>query len=101
LWWALASGDETGGGAAALDERCTHGVLAALRAYDGAAEIFYVLDGTRTFFVGGRRIEATPRGVERRALESPPGISMSLMWLVPRRSRRPPGAGGSREFEVC
>ena len=60
LWRVLASGDETGGIVGALDERCSHGIRAPMHVHDDADEIFYVLDGNLTFFVGDVRIEAAP-----------------------------------------
>jgi quercetin dioxygenase-like cupin family protein len=60
LWRVLASGDETGGVVGALDERLAHGIRAPMHVHDEADEIFYVLDGNLTFFVGKQRIEAAP-----------------------------------------
>jgi len=60
LWRVLASGDETGGVVGALDERCGHGIRAPMHVHDDADEIFYVLDGNLTFFVGEHRVEAAP-----------------------------------------
>jgi quercetin dioxygenase-like cupin family protein len=60
LWRVLSSGDETGGIVGALDERCSHGMRAPMHVHDDADEIFYVLDGNLTFFVGEERIEAAP-----------------------------------------
>jgi quercetin dioxygenase-like cupin family protein len=60
LWRVLSSGEETGGIVGALDERCAHGVRAPMHVHDDADEIFYVLDGNLTFFVGDERIEAAP-----------------------------------------
>ena len=60
LWRVLSSGDETGGIVGALDERCSHGIRAPMHVHDDADEIFYVLDGNLTFFVGEERIEAAP-----------------------------------------
>jgi len=60
LWTVLASGDETGGLVGALDERCAHGIRAPMHVHDDADEIFYVLEGNLTFFVGEQRIEAAP-----------------------------------------
>jgi len=58
LWRVLATGKETGGVVGALDERCAVGP--PMHAHDDADEIFYVLDGKLTFFVGERHIEAAP-----------------------------------------
>jgi hypothetical protein len=60
LWRVLASGDNTGGLVGALDERCSHGLRAPMHVHDDADEIFYVVDGNLTFFVGEQRIEASP-----------------------------------------
>jgi mannose-6-phosphate isomerase-like protein (cupin superfamily) len=60
LWRVLASKDTTGGVVGALDERCAHGLCAPMHTHDDADEIFYVLDGDLTFFVGEQRIEAAP-----------------------------------------
>jgi quercetin dioxygenase-like cupin family protein len=60
LWRVLATGDETGGIVGALDERCGHGIRAPMHVHDDADEIFYVLEGNLTFFVGEHRIEAAP-----------------------------------------
>jgi gentisate 1,2-dioxygenase len=60
LWRVLASGDETGGVVGALDERCAHGIRAPMHVHDDADEIFYVLAGDLTFFIGEQRIEAAP-----------------------------------------
>jgi len=43
----------------AIDERITHGLAAPMHSHEDADEIFYVLDGEITFFVGEKRIEAT------------------------------------------
>lgn len=58
LWRVLATGDDTAGVVGALDERCLAGP--PLHVHDDADEIFYVLDGRLTFFVGQQRIEASP-----------------------------------------
>ena len=58
LWTVLSAGDETGGIVGALDERCAHGIRAPMHVHDDADEIFYVLEGNLTFFVGEQRIEA-------------------------------------------
>jgi len=58
LWRVLATGDETGGVVGALDERSAHGIAAPMHVHEDADEIFYVLDGELTFFVGNQRIEA-------------------------------------------
>ena len=58
LWRVLATGDETGGVVGALDERCAVGP--PMHVHDDADEIFYVLDGNLTFFVGEQHIEAAP-----------------------------------------
>jgi quercetin dioxygenase-like cupin family protein len=58
LWRVLASADQTGGVVGALDERCAHGICAPMHIHDDADEIFYVLDGDLTFFIGEKRIEA-------------------------------------------
>jgi len=60
LWRVLASGAETGGVVGALDERCAHGIRAPMHIHDDADEIFYILDGNLTFFIGNKRIEAAP-----------------------------------------
>ncbi len=60
LWRILASGNETDGIVGALDEFCSHGVRAPMHVHDDADEIFYVLDGNLTFYVGDQRIEAAP-----------------------------------------
>jgi hypothetical protein len=60
LWRVLASGDETGGIVGALDERSANGTQVPMHVHDDADEIFYVLDGSLTFFVGEQRIEAAP-----------------------------------------
>ena len=60
LWRVLASGDKTGGIVGALDERCGHGIRAPMHVHEDADEIFYVLEGNLTFFVGEQRIEAAP-----------------------------------------
>ena len=59
LWRVLATGKETDGIVGALDERITHGLAAPMHSHEDADEIFYVLDGELTFFVGEKRIEAT------------------------------------------
>lgn len=59
LWCVLATGKETDGIVGALDERITHGLAAPMHSHEDADEIFYVLDGEITFFVGEKRIEAT------------------------------------------
>jgi quercetin dioxygenase-like cupin family protein len=59
LWTVLASGDDTGGIVGALDERLAHGLRAPMHVHDDADEIFYVLYGNLTFFVGKKRLEAT------------------------------------------
>jgi quercetin dioxygenase-like cupin family protein len=59
LWRVLASGDQTGGLVGALDERCAQGPCAPMHTHDDADEIFYVLDGDLTFFVGKERIDAS------------------------------------------
>jgi quercetin dioxygenase-like cupin family protein len=59
LWRVLATGKETDGIVGALDERITHGMAAPMHSHEDADEIFYVLDGKLTFFVGEKRIEAT------------------------------------------
>jgi quercetin dioxygenase-like cupin family protein len=58
LWRVLATGDQTGGVVGALDEFGSHGVRAPMHVHDDADEIFYVLDGNLTFYVGAERIEA-------------------------------------------
>jgi len=60
LWRVLATGDETGGLVGALDERVAHGVAAPMHVHEDADELFYVLEGNLTFFVGPQRIEASP-----------------------------------------
>ena len=60
LWIVLASGDETDGVIGALDEHCAQGLRAPMHVHDDADEIFYVLEGNLTFFVGEQRIEAAP-----------------------------------------
>jgi len=60
LWTVLADGDETGGVVGALDEYLAHGIRAPMHVHDDADEIFYVLEGNLTFFVGDQRIEAAP-----------------------------------------
>jgi mannose-6-phosphate isomerase-like protein (cupin superfamily) len=60
LWTVLAAGDETGGIVGALDERCAQGIRAPMHVHDDADELFYVLEGNLTFFVGDQRIEAAP-----------------------------------------
>ena len=60
LWTVLASGDETDGVVGALDERCAQGIRAPMHVHDDADEIFYVLEGNLTFFVGDQRIETAP-----------------------------------------
>jgi len=60
LWRVLSSSHDTGGIVGALDERCSHGIRAPMHVHDDADEIFYVLEGNLTFFVGERRIEASP-----------------------------------------
>ena len=60
LWRVLATGDETGGVVGALDERAAHGVAAPMHVHEDADELFYVLEGDMTFFVGKKRIEAAP-----------------------------------------
>jgi mannose-6-phosphate isomerase-like protein (cupin superfamily) len=60
LWTVLAAADETDGVVGALDERCSYGLAAPMHVHDDADEIFYVLEGNLTFFVGERRIEAAP-----------------------------------------
>jgi len=59
LWRVLATGKETDGMVGAIDERITHGLAAPMHSHEDADEIFYVLDGEITFFVGEKRIEAT------------------------------------------
>ena len=59
LWRVLATGKETDGIIGALDEHITHGLAAPMHSHEDADEIFYVLDGELTFFVGEKRIEAT------------------------------------------
>jgi mannose-6-phosphate isomerase-like protein (cupin superfamily) len=58
LWTVLADGEGTDGVVGALDERCAHGIRAPMHVHDDADEIFYVLEGNLTFFVGEQRIEA-------------------------------------------
>jgi quercetin dioxygenase-like cupin family protein len=58
LWRVLATGKETAGIVGALDEQITHGLAAPMHSHEDADEIFYVLDGELTFFVGDKRIEA-------------------------------------------
>lgn len=58
LWRVLASADETGGVVGALDERNAQGLCAPPHIHDDADEIFYVLAGDLTFFIGEKRIEA-------------------------------------------
>jgi quercetin dioxygenase-like cupin family protein len=60
LWRVLATGNETGGIVGALDERSANGAKVPMHVHDDADEIFYVLDGELTFFVGEQRIEAAP-----------------------------------------
>ena len=60
LWTVLADGEDTDGIVGALDERCPHGIRAPMHVHDDADEIFYVLEGNLTFFVGQQRIEAAP-----------------------------------------
>lgn len=60
LWTVLATSDETNGIVGALDERCGQGLRAPMHVHDDADEIFYVLEGNLTFFVGKKRIEAAP-----------------------------------------
>lgn len=60
LWRVLATGDETGGVVGALDERSAHGIAAPMHVHEDADEIFYVLEGELTFYVGDQRIEAAP-----------------------------------------
>ena len=60
LWRVLATGRETGGVVGALDERSAHGLSAPMHVHEDADEIFYVLEGELTFFVGKTRIEAAP-----------------------------------------
>jgi quercetin dioxygenase-like cupin family protein len=59
LWRVLATGKDTAGIVGALDERLSHGLAAPMHSHEDADEIFYVLDGAITFFVGEKRIEAT------------------------------------------
>ncbi|HEV2739512.1 MAG TPA: cupin domain-containing protein [Candidatus Elarobacter sp.] len=56
----LATGEQTGGVVGALDERVAHGIAAPMHVHEDADELFYVLDGNLTFFVGPQRIEASP-----------------------------------------
>jgi quercetin dioxygenase-like cupin family protein len=60
LWTVLADGEGTDGIVGALDERCAQGLRAPMHAHDDADEIFYVLEGNLTFFVGEQRIETAP-----------------------------------------
>ncbi len=60
LWRVLATGDRTGGLVGALDEINSHGIRAPMHVHDDADEIFYVVEGNLTFFVGDQRIEAAP-----------------------------------------
>jgi hypothetical protein len=60
LWRILSDGDDTGGIVGALDERCAHGIRAPMHVHDDADEMFYVLEGNLTFFVGDQHIEAAP-----------------------------------------
>jgi quercetin dioxygenase-like cupin family protein len=60
LWTVLASADETDGVVGAMDERCAQGIRAPMHVHDDADEIFYVLEGNLTFFVGEQRIETAP-----------------------------------------
>lgn len=59
LWRVLATGDETGGVVGAIDEKVAHGLAAPMHLHEDCDEIFYVLDGELTFFVGDERIEAS------------------------------------------
>jgi quercetin dioxygenase-like cupin family protein len=58
LWRVLATGADTGGVVGAIDEKVAHGLAAPMHAHEDCDEIFYVLDGELTFFVGDERIEA-------------------------------------------
>jgi quercetin dioxygenase-like cupin family protein len=60
LWTVLASGDETDGVVGAMDEHCAQGLRAPMHVHDDADEIFYVLEGNLTFFIGEQRIETAP-----------------------------------------
>ena len=60
LWRVLSTGENTGGLVGALDERSTVGAKVPMHVHDDADEIFYVLEGNLTFFVGEQRIEAAP-----------------------------------------
>jgi quercetin dioxygenase-like cupin family protein len=56
----LASGDETGGAFALLDERGRRGQSVQLHRHDEDWESFYVVEGELTLFVGEERVLAGP-----------------------------------------
>ena len=48
----LATGEETGGAFALVDERASHGESVPLHRHEADVESFYVLEGEVTFFLG-------------------------------------------------
>jgi quercetin dioxygenase-like cupin family protein len=59
LWRVLATGETTGGVVGAIDEHVAHGLAAPMHLHENCDELFYVLEGELTFFVGDQRIEAS------------------------------------------
>jgi mannose-6-phosphate isomerase-like protein (cupin superfamily) len=52
LWRVLATGADTGGIVGVLDERCARGIAAPMHTHEREDEVFYVIGGDITFFVG-------------------------------------------------